>query len=173
MAESGLLAFEVGSRLIGPVIDPGAWSRFAGDAPLPGSRGPPGAAADGSMSVDDTELGATPDQSAAQQKAPLVVPAIKDAKIIDMIVNEELKDLHDDKPTKEKVITDFDRLLTVVEESGEITSSSVADMLNLPVGKVEKWARILESNGLLILDYPFLKEPILRRLPEEKPEELI
>lgn len=171
MAESGLLAFEVGSRLIGPVIDPGAWSRFAGDAPLPGSRGPP--AADGSTSVGGTEAGAAPGQSAVQPKAPLVIPAIKDAKIIDMIVNEELKDLHDDKPTKEKVITDFDRLLTVVEESGEITSSSAADMLNLSVGKVEKWARILESNGLLILDYPFMKEPILRRLPEEKPEELM
>ena len=169
MVESGLAAFEVGSRLIGPVIDPGVWARFAGDAALPGSRSAsvPG----GTLSVDTSETGAA--QGAAQRSAPLVVPKIKDAKIIDMIVNEELRDLHEDKPTKEKVITDFDRLLTVVEESGEIVSSAAADMLNLPVEKVEKWARILETNGLLILDYPLMKEPILRRLPDEKPEELM
>lgn len=52
------------------------------------------------------------------------------------------------------VKTDFDRLIDLVEQKGTLSLSEAANYLNHPKDQIERWAKLLEEHGLLVIEYP-------------------
>jgi len=64
------------------------------------------------------------------------------------------KSVSEQKLIKKDVIeTGIDRLFELISREGSITSKEAAKRLNIPLSEVEKFGRILESHGLINIDF--------------------
>ena len=55
---------------------------------------------------------------------------------------------------KHRIVTDFDRVLNLVDEESRISVGSAAELLEIPKKRVEECAEILEKDKLVELSYP-------------------
>ena len=55
---------------------------------------------------------------------------------------------------KHRIITDFDRVLTLVDDEGRINTGNAAEQLAVPKKRIEECAEILEKDKLIELSYP-------------------
>jgi len=62
----------------------------------------------------------------------------------------------------EIVVTDVDKLLSIIKSHGEISSEETARMLNLKKETIEDWAKILAEKGLIEVEYPVVGSMILK-----------
>ena len=66
-------------------------------------------------------------------------------------------------PGGSKMNTDIDKVLELVEKKGAITTGEVKKILGVPENKIEDWANILESHGLIDIFYSPVGKPQLRK----------
>ena len=66
--------------------------------------------------------------------------------------------------------TYFDLLLEILNKRGLMTISEVARTFKITKQRAEEWANILSDHNLIILYYPPIGEPMLKKVTQ-KPEE--
>ncbi len=62
---------------------------------------------------------------------------------------------------KHVIVTDFDRINSLVKEKQKISLNSVAKQLKLSPKRVAECANVLEKSGLIVIDYPTIGAPQL------------
>lgn len=67
-----------------------------------------------------------------------------------------------------KIVTGIDELLGLVNKKGRVTFSDASKQLDVEVKRIERWAEILESKGLIMIDFPITGEPSLLRKRKKK-----
>jgi CBS domain-containing protein len=96
-------------------------------------------------------------------KNVVLIGAILDENILDYI-----KYTSEDKITKEEVVkTGIDKLLELVESNKEISTKEAAEKLGMKLQEVEKFARILQSHGLIDIDFSTIGVIKLRKKENE------
>lgn len=63
--------------------------------------------------------------------------------------------------------TDFDVLYNMIQQKGKIKISQAAKIFNVNKKRIEEWAEILETHGLIKMHYPPVGEPELMKLKEK------
>ena len=75
---------------------------------------------------------------------------------------------------KHRIVTDFDKILSTVQQKGKITMNELNKSLGIEKKRLEECCGILEESGLIELDYPALGSPKIEsrdfgeKLAEEK-----
>ncbi|GEM_PF-2584683 len=62
---------------------------------------------------------------------------------------------------KHRIVTDFDRVYSTVQESQRIQVNRISAQLGIPKKRVEDCAQILESDRLIEMEYPAFGDPFL------------
>lgn len=60
------------------------------------------------------------------------------------------------------VKTDIDKFLEVLEKKKVVGLKDVSEQIGVEVKQVEEWAKILEENGMIELEFPFFGRPRIR-----------
>jgi len=78
-----------------------------------------------------------------------------------MIRKAELQGIDMEKLSRKKG-TDLDTLYNLLKEKKQLRVSTIAEAFNVDKKIALEWCKVLESGGLVVLDYPTSKEPIVR-----------
>ncbi len=60
---------------------------------------------------------------------------------------------------KKELITDFDKILEIVRQKGQVRVSELAALLHIDKAAIKEACDILEENNLIFQDYPPIGEP--------------
>ncbi len=55
---------------------------------------------------------------------------------------------------EKKIVTDFDKLLSLVKEKGKINEKTAVKTLNLTLERIKECCTVLEKNNLVLIEYP-------------------
>ena len=67
-----------------------------------------------------------------------------------------------------EIVTDVDKLLDLVNKKGRITFADASKYLRVRGDKIERWAELLDSGGIIDIEYPITGEPILLKKGKKK-----
>jgi hypothetical protein len=68
---------------------------------------------------------------------------------------------HKIKESKGKFDTDLDTLYSLIKENKKLKLGQIASSFNLTEEKALEWAKLLESNNLVIIEYPAFSSPVI------------
>jgi CBS domain-containing protein len=86
----------------------------------------------------------------------------KKKKLVGIITATDLARGVSKEKISKTISTTIDKMLEIVERKGAIDIKSLSKILEVSPEVIEEWAKILEENGLIKLEYPALGKPILR-----------
>ncbi|MCD6371829.1 MAG: CBS domain-containing protein [Candidatus Aenigmarchaeota archaeon] len=66
--------------------------------------------------------------------------------------------------SKEKIHTQIDEMVDIIDKKGRVPLEFLAERLKLPIELVEDWAKILEEQGMVRLEYPPVGNPIVSKV---------
>lgn len=113
----------------------------------------------------------------AKKKIEKETQMIKKAPVETVAPGEVLKGVKKFEPVGEgvkckKIVTDFDRIISKVEERNEISLSALGKELGLDKKRVESVIGVLEDKKLIKLHYPAIGEPIISKVGYERPPKI-
>jgi transposase len=75
----------------------------------------------------------------------------------------------------ELIITEIDRFFDIVKEKAGITIEETSQLMEIEMHHIERWAKQLSEEGMMMLEYPFFGSTSrkVRLSVREKPEETI
>ena len=62
---------------------------------------------------------------------------------------------------KHRIITEFDKIIDLVKQSGRMSQREIAKRLGMKKSNVSQWCQILEDGGMVTIDYPPLGDPVV------------
>jgi CBS domain-containing protein len=85
----------------------------------------------------------------------------KKKRLVGIITRTDLLKGESKEKIKEKIYTKIDDMLKMLENES-LDISTISKRLNVPENLVEEWAKILEENGLIEINYRAIGSPILK-----------
>jgi CBS domain-containing protein len=85
----------------------------------------------------------------------------KKKRLVGIITRTDLLKGESKEKIKEKLYTKIDDMLKMLEKES-LDISTISKRLNVPENLVEEWAKILEENGLIEINYRAIGSPILK-----------
>jgi CBS domain-containing protein len=82
-------------------------------------------------------------------------------RLVGIITRTDLLKGESKEKIKEKIYTKIDEMVKMVEKES-LDISTISKKLNVPENLVEEWAKILEENGLIEINYRAIGSPILK-----------
>jgi predicted transcriptional regulator len=82
-------------------------------------------------------------------------------RLVGIITRTDLLKGESKEKIKEKIYTKIDEMVKMVEKEN-LDVSTISKKLNVPENLVEEWAKILEENGLIEINYRAIGTPILK-----------
>ena len=64
---------------------------------------------------------------------------------------------------KKTIQTEVDRLVSLVQEEGKISTKNAAKKLNMPISIISEWASFLEEEGIINIEYKFTTPLLVKR----------
>ena len=85
----------------------------------------------------------------------------KKKRLVGIITRTDLLKGESKEKIKEKIYTKIDEMVKMLEKES-LDISTISKRLNVPENLVEEWAKILEENGLIEINYRAIGSPILK-----------
>ena len=63
-----------------------------------------------------------------------------------------------------EIQTDADKVFNFIKERGSVTIEETLERVKIDTNMLRKWVSLLENRGLVIMEYPLLKPPVLKLL---------
>jgi CBS domain-containing protein len=86
----------------------------------------------------------------------------KNKKLVGIITRTDLKKGVSKEKISNKIGTTIDEMLRIVESRGSVNIQTVSELLKVPITLVEEWAKVLEENELITIEYKTIGKPVLR-----------
>jgi len=85
----------------------------------------------------------------------------KKKRLVGIITRTDLLKGESKEKIKEKIYTKIDEMVKMLEKES-LDISTISKRLNVPENLVEEWAKIIEENGLIEINYRAIGSPILK-----------
>ncbi len=83
-------------------------------------------------------------------------------KLVGIITRTDLMKALLKSGSKRKIYTQIDKMVEMIDKKKEMSLDMIAKKLNLPLELVEDWAKILEEQKMIKLEYPPVGSPIVK-----------
>ncbi len=103
------------------------------------------------------ELGGHGEETAPGELVETVEPTRKQKEADVKAIAIELK--------RHRIITEFDKIVELVSASGKISIGELARRLGMKKETAAEWCQVLEKNGMVSIEYPPFKDPIVHDIP--------